>query len=46
MAGVITVTLPDGSSKELPAGSTVGDLAAAVWPPSGQGRRRRGGRRP
>ncbi len=30
MAGVITVTLPDGSSKELPAGSTVGDLAAAV----------------
>ncbi|HEY3941307.1 MAG TPA: threonine--tRNA ligase [Acidimicrobiales bacterium] len=30
MAGVVTVTLPDGSSKQLPAGSTVGDLAYAV----------------
>jgi threonyl-tRNA synthetase len=26
----ITVTLPDGSSRELPAGSTAGDLAAAI----------------
>ncbi len=26
----ITVTLPDGSSRSLPAGSTVGDLAASI----------------
>ncbi|HWH36011.1 MAG TPA: threonine--tRNA ligase [Acidimicrobiales bacterium] len=30
MAETMTVTLPDGSAKELPAGSTVADLAAAV----------------
>jgi threonyl-tRNA synthetase len=30
MADQITVTLPDGSSKELPAGSTGADLAASV----------------
>ncbi|HEX6393980.1 MAG TPA: threonine--tRNA ligase [Acidimicrobiales bacterium] len=30
MADQITVTLPDGSSKELPAGSTGADLAASI----------------
>jgi threonyl-tRNA synthetase len=30
MAGVVTVELPDGSAKELPAGSTARDLALAV----------------
>ena len=30
MAGVVTVELPDGSSKEVVAGSTAGDLARAV----------------
>ncbi len=28
----ISVTLPDGSTRELPAGATVGDLAAAIGP--------------
>ena len=28
----ISVTLPDGSLRELPAGATVGDLAAAIGP--------------
>ena len=28
----ISVTLPDGSSKELPAGATATDLAAAIGP--------------
>jgi threonyl-tRNA synthetase len=28
----ISVTLPDGSMRELPAGATVGDLAAAIGP--------------
>jgi threonyl-tRNA synthetase len=32
MSDPITVTLPDGSSRELPAGSTAGDLAAAIGP--------------
>src|SRR3954452_1450529 len=30
MADQITVTLPDGSSKELPTGSTAADLAASI----------------
>ncbi len=30
MADLITVTLPDGSSRELPAGSTGADLAASI----------------
>ena len=32
MAHSITITLPDGSPKELPAGSTAADLAAAIGP--------------
>ena len=32
MADSITITLPDGSSKELPSGSTAADLAAAIGP--------------
>jgi len=30
MSDQITITLPDGSQRELPAGSTAGDLAAAI----------------
>src|SRR5687767_14943554 len=30
--GQVKVTLPDGSVRELPAGSTVGDLAKAIGP--------------
>src|SRR5438128_877675 len=30
MAEQITITLPDGSSRELPAGSTAADLAASI----------------
>ena len=30
MPGVVTVRLPDGSTKELPAGATAGDLAEAL----------------
>ena len=30
MADQITITLPDGSTRELPAGSTAGDLAGAI----------------
>ncbi|HXQ75888.1 MAG TPA: threonine--tRNA ligase [Acidimicrobiales bacterium] len=30
MPGVVTVRLPDGSTKELPAGATARDLAAAI----------------
>src|SRR5687767_9264925 len=30
MSDVISIRLPDGSSKELPAGATSGDLAAAI----------------
>jgi threonyl-tRNA synthetase len=30
MAGAISVTLPDGSAREMPEGATVSDLAAAV----------------
>src|SRR5687767_11529834 len=30
MAQQITISLPDGSQKELPAGSTAADLAAAI----------------
>ena len=30
MADQITITLPDGSERELPAGSTAGDLAASI----------------
>ncbi len=29
-AGNVTITLPDGSAKELPAGSTAGDVAASI----------------
>jgi len=32
MAATVTVTLPDGSTKELARGSTFGDLAAAIGP--------------
>jgi threonyl-tRNA synthetase len=32
MADQISITLPDGSSRELPAGSTAGDLAASIGP--------------
>ena len=32
MAGTITITLPDGSAKVVPAGSTAADLAAAIGP--------------
>ncbi len=30
MSSQITISLPDGSTKELPAGSTTGDLAASI----------------
>src|SRR6478609_1233330 len=30
MSDQITITLPDGSTRELPAGSTAGDLAASI----------------
>ena len=30
MADDITITLPDGSQRELPSGTTAGDLAAAI----------------
>ena len=30
MSDVVTISLPDGSARELPAGSTAGDLAAAI----------------
>ena len=30
MSDPITITLPDGSTRELPAGSTAGDLAASI----------------
>ncbi len=30
MADVLTISLPDGSTRELPGGSTAGDLAAAI----------------
>jgi len=32
VAGAITITLPDGSSKDVPAGSTAADVAAAIGP--------------
>jgi threonyl-tRNA synthetase len=32
MADQISITLPDGSQRELPVGSTAGDLAAAIGP--------------
>jgi threonyl-tRNA synthetase len=32
MADSLTITLPDGSTRELPAGSTGADLAAAIGP--------------
>jgi threonyl-tRNA synthetase len=32
MSATITVTLPDGSERSLPEGSTAGDLAAAIGP--------------
>ena len=32
MADHVTVTLPDGSTKEMPAGSTAADLARAIGP--------------
>ena len=32
MSEVLRATLPDGSVKELPAGSTAGDVAAAIGP--------------
>jgi len=32
VAGTITITLPDGSAKVVPAGSTAADLAAAIGP--------------
>jgi len=32
MSDLISIRLPDGSSKELPAGSTTGDLAASIGP--------------
>jgi len=32
MATMVTIRLPDGSSKELAPGSTAGDLAAAIGP--------------
>ncbi|MGI8792509.1 MAG: threonine--tRNA ligase [Acidimicrobiales bacterium] len=32
MADQITISLPDGSSRELPTGSTAADLAAAIGP--------------
>ncbi|HUZ44138.1 MAG TPA: threonine--tRNA ligase [Acidimicrobiales bacterium] len=32
MPGDITITLPDGSSRSLPSGSTTADLAAAIGP--------------
>ena len=32
MADTIQITLPDGSARELPAGSTVLDVAAAIGP--------------
>jgi len=32
MAGVVTVSLPDGSTRQLPDGSTAADLAVAVGP--------------
>ncbi len=32
MADTITITLPDGSTKELPAGSSGADLAASIGP--------------
>ncbi|WP_334143100.1 threonine--tRNA ligase [Rhabdothermincola sp.] len=32
MADQITITLPDGTAKTLPTGSTAGDLAAAIGP--------------
>ncbi|MHB1854558.1 MAG: TGS domain-containing protein, partial [Acidimicrobiales bacterium] len=32
MPADITITLPDGSSRSLPAGSTTADLAAAIGP--------------
>lgn len=32
MADQITITLPDGSDKSLPSGTTAGDLAAAIGP--------------
>src|SRR5687768_891735 len=30
MSAVISIRLPDGSSRELPAGATTGDLAASI----------------
>ena len=32
MAETIKITLPDGSERDLPAGSTVLDVAAAIGP--------------
>ena len=32
MSDVIRVTLPDGSVRELPSGSTAGDVAADIGP--------------
>ncbi len=32
MSDQITITLPDGSQRELPTGSTAGDLAASIGP--------------
>ncbi len=32
MSSTLTITLPDGSSREMPAGSTPADVAAAIGP--------------
>ena len=42
----ISVTLPDGSSRRVPAGTTPGEVAAADLAAAGESRARRGGRRP
>ena len=41
----IAITLPDGSTRTVPPGTTAGDLAAAHRPPPGQGRGDRRGQR-
>ena len=32
MSDIITITLPDGSTREMPAGSTPADVAVAIGP--------------
>jgi threonyl-tRNA synthetase len=32
MSDLVTVTLPDGSTREVPRGTTAGDIAAAIGP--------------